>query len=72
MKKKKKNGSHRYKINRHISTYGHKYRKYKNCLIMIMLTCTNQHLSNIWGSIHEKVKQLWGWVEKSVAYKKSV
>ena len=27
-----------------------------------------QHLSNAWSSIHEKVKQHWGWVEKSVAY----
>ena len=23
-----------------------------------------QHLSNIWSSIHYKVKQHWGWVEK--------
>ena len=23
-----------------------------------------QHLRNIWNSIHEKVKQHWGWVEK--------
>ena len=23
-----------------------------------------QHLSNIWGSIREKGKQHWGWVEK--------
>ena len=23
-----------------------------------------QHLSNIWRSIHKKVKQHWGWVEK--------
>ena len=22
------------------------------------------HLSNIWSSIHEEVKQHWGWVEK--------
>ena len=29
-----------------------------------MLTCIKQHLSNIWSSIHEKVKQHWGWVEK--------
>ena len=72
MVKKKKNGSHRYKINRHRSTHWHKYRKYKNCLIMIMLICTNQHLSNIWSSINEKVKQYWGWVEKNVAYKKNV
>ena len=29
-----------------------------------------QHLSNIWSSVHEKVKQHWELVEKSVAYKK--
>ena len=29
-----------------------------------------QQLSNIWGSIHYKVKKHWGWVEKCVAYKK--
>ena len=29
-----------------------------------MLTCIKQHLSNIWSSIHEKVKQHWDWVEK--------
>ena len=28
--------------------------------------------SNILSSIEQKVKQHWGWVEKSVAYKKSV
>ena len=31
---------------------------------MIMLVCIKQYLSNIWSSVHEKVKQLWGWVEK--------
>ena len=31
---------------------------------MITLICNKQHLSNIWSSIHEKVKQHWGWVEK--------
>ena len=35
-----------------------------------MVRCIKQHLSNIWSSIHEKVKQHWGWVEKSDAYKK--
>ena len=25
-----------------------------------------QHLSNIWGSIHEKIKQHWGWGEKKL------
>ena len=39
----------------------------------MMLKSIKQHLSNIWSSIHEKVKQHWHWVEKkSVAYKKSV
>ena len=33
---------------------------------MRILKCNNQHLSNIWNSIHEKVKQYWGWVEKEV------
>ena len=38
----------------------------------MMLLCIKQHLSNIWSSIHEKVKQHWAWVEKSVAYKKKL
>ena len=42
----------------------------KKCLVMTMLVCIKQHLSNIWSTIHEKVKQHWGWAEKSVAYKK--
>ena len=29
-----------------------------------------QGLCNIWSSIYEKLKQHWGWPEKSVAYKK--
>ena len=30
-------------------------------------------LSNIWSSIHEKVKQHWGWIEKKCClYEKSV
>ena len=39
-------------------------------LIAMVVICFKQHLSNIWSSIHEKVKKQWGWVEKSVAYKK--
>ena len=31
---------------------------------MMMLLCIKQHLSNIWSSIDEKVKQYWGLVEK--------
>ena len=35
-----------------------------------MLIYNKQHVSNIWSSIHEKVKQHWGWVvKKSVTYK---
>ena len=64
MKMKIKNRSHRYNINRPRSRHGQKYSKYKNCLIMMMLTCIKKHLSNIWGSIHEKIKQHWGWVKK--------
>ena len=30
----------------------------------MMLLCIKQHLSNIWSSIHKKVKQHWCWVEK--------
>ena len=62
----KRNISHRYDINRPRSRHGHKYSKYKTLLSIIMIICIKQHLSNIWSSIHEKVKQHWGWVEKSV------
>ena len=62
MKMKKR--SHRYDINRPRSRHGHKYSTYKNYLITIMLICIKQQLSNIWSSIHEKVKQHWGWVGK--------
>ena len=46
--------------------------KYKTCQSMMMLTCIKQHLSNIWTSVYKSVKQHWGWVGKSVPYKKSV
>ena len=39
---------------------------------MMMIICIKQPLSNIWSSVHEKVKQHWGWVENNVAYKKNV
>ena len=72
MMMKMKNRSYRHDINRPRSRHGHKYNKYKKRLSMMMLLCVKQHLSNIWSSIHEKVKQHRDWVEKSVAYKKSV
>ena len=31
-----------------------------------------QHLNNIWISIHEKIKQHWAELKESVAYKKCV
>ena len=71
MRLKMKNISHRYDINRPRPRHGHKYTKYKMCLTIMMVMCIKQHLSNIWSSINEKVKQHWGWVEKSVTYKKT-
>ena len=56
MKMKMTKRSHRCDINRPRSIYGHKYSKCKNSLIMMILTCSKQHLSNIWSSIHEKDK----------------
>ena len=70
MKLKMKNISHRYGINRPKPRHGHKYTKCKMCVTIIMAVCIKQNLSNIWSSIYENVKQHWGWVEKSVAYKK--
>ena len=72
MKIKINNRSHTYDINRPRSRDGHKHSKYKKCLNMKMLICIRQHLSNIWSSIHEKVKQHRGWVEKKrCLYKKA-
>ena len=68
MKMKIKKRSHRSDINR--PRHGHKYSRYKKCLTMMILICVKQHVSNIWSSIYENVKQHWGWVEKSGAYKK--
>ena len=64
MKMKMKNRSHRCDINRPWSRHEHKFSKYKECLTMIMLICIKEHLSNISSTIHKKVTQHWGWVEK--------
>ena len=61
---KMKKRSHRYNINRPRPTNGHKYTKCKMCLCVMMVICIKEQLNNIWSSIHEKVKQHWGWVEK--------
>ena len=72
MRLKMKNRSHRYNINRPRPKHGHTYTEYKIRLSIMMTIGIKQHLSNIWSSIHEKVKQHWGWAKKSVAYKKNV
>ena len=70
MKVKKKNRSHRYNINRPMFRYGLTYTKYKRCLSIMILTCIKQHPTNSWGSVYEKDREHWGWVEKKcVAYK---
>ena len=66
-----KNRSHRYDINRLRSRHGLNYTKFKICLSIVMAICIKQHLSNIWGSVHEKVKQHWGWVEKKRCIQKN-
>ena len=55
-----KNRSYKYDINWPRCRHGHKYSKYKQRLSMMMLICIKQHLSNIWNSILEKLKQHWG------------
>ena len=37
---------------------------------MMILICIKQHLSKIWNSIYEKIKQHWGWVEKTSCLQK--
>ena len=53
-----KNRSHRYNINKHRLKHGHKYAKYKVSQYDGDFMYCKQHLSNIWSSIYEKVKQL--------------
>ena len=64
MKMKKKIRSRRYDIDKLRSRHGHKYSKYKKCLIMMMLLRIKQHLSNFGSSIHEEVKHHRGRLEK--------
>ena len=65
MKTKMRNSSHRQDINSSRSRHWQKYRKHEKCLSTIKLACIKQHLSIIWSSIYEKVKQFkLSWVEK--------
>ena len=61
---KTKTRSQGYDINKPKHSRRHKYTKYKVYLSMVMVVWNKQHPSNIWSSIHEKVKQQWGWDEK--------
>ena len=61
---KMKNRSYTYDINRPWSRHGHQYTKYKMCLSIMVVIFIKQHPTNTWSSIHEKVKQHWGWAEK--------
>ena len=67
-----KNRSHRYVKNRPRPKHGHRYTKYKMCLIIMMVIDIKQHLSNIWSSIQEKLSNTEAELKKIVAYKKSV
>ena len=60
MRLKMKIRSQRYNIDRPRSRNLHKYNKYKMHLGIMIVIYIKQHLS----TIHEKVKQHWGWVEK--------
>ena len=46
MRLKMKLRSNRYKINRPRRKYGHKYTKYKMCLIIMIVIGIRQHLRN--------------------------
>ena len=61
---KTKNRWYRYDMNRSRIRHGYKSTKYQIYFSIMMVMYIKQYLSNIWTSIHEKVKQHWGWVEK--------
>ena len=61
---KNKSRSHKYNIERPRPRNGRKCTKYKIYVNLMMVICIKRHLSNIWSSIHKKVKQNWYWVEK--------
>ena len=63
-KLKTKNRWYIYDMNRSRIWHGYKYTKYQTYFRIMMVMYIKQYLSNIWTSIHEKVKQHWGWVEK--------
>ena len=69
IKMKIKKRLRRYDINEPRSRHGHKYSRCKNCLSVMMLICIKQNLSNIWTSIHEKVKRQALHIKKNIRNK---
>ena len=61
---KMNNKSQSYNLVRPRPRHWHKYIKYKMCPSIMMVIWNKQHLSNIWSSNDQKVKQHWGWVQK--------
>ena len=61
---KMKNENKRYDINRVRLRCDTNILKYKMGLSIMTAICIEQHQHNVWSSIHKKVKQNWGWVEK--------
>ena len=72
MKLKMKHRSHRYDVNRPRPRHGHKYTKYKVCLIIMMVTGIKQHLSNTSSSVHENFSNTEAKLKKLLLVKKSV
>ena len=58
MRLKMKNRSYRSDISRAKPRHRHRYTRYNMYLSIMMVTCIKQHLSNIWGSIHEATLRL--------------
>ena len=71
MKLKMKNRSQSCDLNWSRTRPGQRYTKYKMLLSIMIVICIKKHPSNIWSSVHENVKQHWGWIKKRVAYKKA-
>ena len=72
MRLEMKSRSNRCGINKPRPRYGHEYTTYIMRFSKMKVICIKQPWSNIWSSSHEKVKQHWGWVKKSIAYEKNV
>ena len=57
--------------NKKISFWPQQVRRENISFIPIVTRLFKQHLRNIWNSIHEIVKQYWGWAKKPLFIKKT-